>query len=215
MHIHIDRLYNIIFDRAKYLLCLETLCFAKNFLCVRVTTFWGQCYIVGYIVCTVCRMPVLVCPNCVRENPYPGEYYCTRHRDLKGIYFTVLQDFSEEELKTQRKALQAMLSKCLEKSPKVKTSSEEPVISTGNTPLTTSKNRRRTLRKQINRIDALLSDPKVQAIPLQTGDSQHVEASSQPYSLLEETVDGKKDDLLQHRIALNPKTRSGWGFWRT
>ena len=34
----------------------------------------------GLIVCTVCRMPLLCCPQCVSENPYPGEYYCVKHR---------------------------------------------------------------------------------------------------------------------------------------
>ncbi len=34
----------------------------------------------GFIVCTVCRMPVLVCRVCVDSNPYPGEFYCSRHR---------------------------------------------------------------------------------------------------------------------------------------
>jgi predicted sulfurtransferase len=36
----------------------------------------------GHIVCTVCRMPVLVCPQCVASNPVPGEYHCSRHRYL-------------------------------------------------------------------------------------------------------------------------------------
>lgn len=34
----------------------------------------------GYVVCTVCRQPVLVCPNCRNNNPHPEEYYCHRHR---------------------------------------------------------------------------------------------------------------------------------------
>ena len=34
----------------------------------------------GLIVCTVCRMPLLCCSQCVSENPYPGEYYCVKHR---------------------------------------------------------------------------------------------------------------------------------------
>lgn len=34
----------------------------------------------GHIVCTVCRMPVLVCPSCVASSSTPGEYHCTRHR---------------------------------------------------------------------------------------------------------------------------------------
>ncbi len=34
----------------------------------------------GFITCTVCRMPVLVCPSCVRGASHPGEYHCVRHR---------------------------------------------------------------------------------------------------------------------------------------
>ena len=34
----------------------------------------------GHIVCTVCRMPVLVCPTCVSNSPTPNEYHCCRHR---------------------------------------------------------------------------------------------------------------------------------------
>lgn len=42
----------------------------------------------GLIVCTVCRMPVLCCPSCVDSNPYPGEYYCKRHRWIVNIIFS-------------------------------------------------------------------------------------------------------------------------------
>jgi hypothetical protein len=34
----------------------------------------------GLIVCTVCRLPVLVCEVCAVEKCYPGEYHCFRHR---------------------------------------------------------------------------------------------------------------------------------------
>ena len=34
----------------------------------------------GLIVCTVCRLPVLVCGVCAVEKCYPGEYHCFRHR---------------------------------------------------------------------------------------------------------------------------------------
>jgi hypothetical protein len=64
----------------------------------------------GNIVCTVCRQPVLVCDTCVRENPYPNEYYCARHRELKGIYLTILDNKSLEELLQQRQSLQHHLN---------------------------------------------------------------------------------------------------------
>jgi predicted sulfurtransferase len=34
----------------------------------------------GRVVCTVCRLPVLVCPRCREERCEPGEYHCWRHR---------------------------------------------------------------------------------------------------------------------------------------
>ncbi|RYG67097.1 hypothetical protein EON64_08230 [archaeon] len=34
----------------------------------------------GKVVCTVCRMPVLVCVSCREHNECPEEYYCSRHR---------------------------------------------------------------------------------------------------------------------------------------
>ena len=34
----------------------------------------------GLIVCTVCRLPVLVCGVCAVEKCFPGEYHCFRHR---------------------------------------------------------------------------------------------------------------------------------------
>ena len=34
----------------------------------------------GLVVCTVCRLPVLVCGVCVAERCHPGEFHCFRHR---------------------------------------------------------------------------------------------------------------------------------------
>ena len=34
----------------------------------------------GLVVCTVCRLPVLVCDVCAEKKCYPGEYHCFRHR---------------------------------------------------------------------------------------------------------------------------------------
>ena len=34
----------------------------------------------GLVVCTVCRLPVLVCDVCANEKCLPGEYHCFRHR---------------------------------------------------------------------------------------------------------------------------------------
>jgi hypothetical protein len=33
----------------------------------------------GLVVCTVCRLPVLVCPVCAVNKCYPGEFHCYRY----------------------------------------------------------------------------------------------------------------------------------------
>ena len=38
----------------------------------------------GLVVCTVCRLPVLVCDVCAEEKCFPGEYHCFRHRFETG-----------------------------------------------------------------------------------------------------------------------------------
>ena len=40
----------------------------------------------GRVVCTVCRLPVLVCPQCRDERCEPGEYHCWRHRYVFFIH---------------------------------------------------------------------------------------------------------------------------------
>ena len=78
--------------------------------------------------CTVCRYPVLVCVSCQRIHQ---DYYCTRHRYLHGIYFSDLTKFTNEELQHQIESLQAL---------------------TSSTELLSSRNRRKTVTKQINKI---------------------------------------------------------------
>ena len=85
----------------------------------------------GLIVCTVCRMPVLCCPSCVQANPWPGEYYCRRHRQLKGVYFSMLERFDLQRLREQEAALKAI---------------EASLTRHGD------KNKRRTLRRQRERV---------------------------------------------------------------
>ena len=97
----------------------------------------------GFIVCTVCRIPVLCCPECVVSNTYPGEYYCGRHRSLKGVYFSVLECFTNQELQEQVSILSALEhGLCGDRK---------------------ERNRRRTLRRQRERIQYLLtSRPETQ-----------------------------------------------------
>eukprot|EP00607_Mallomonas_marina_P010399 CAMPEP_0182422016 /NCGR_PEP_ID=MMETSP1167-20130531/7605_1 /TAXON_ID=2988 /ORGANISM="Mallomonas Sp, Strain CCMP3275" /LENGTH=443 /DNA_ID=CAMNT_0024599717 /DNA_START=180 /DNA_END=1512 /DNA_ORIENTATION=- len=62
----------------------------------------------GARVCTVCRVPVLICESCVAKAKFPDELHCMKHRHLRDVYFTVIERFSDEELRTQLHALQAM-----------------------------------------------------------------------------------------------------------
>ncbi len=173
----------------------------------------------GFIVCTVCRMPVLVCPQCVSENKHPGEYYCSRHRDMKDIYFTVLDRFSLSELRSQYEQLEAMLQLCYEQHnkkvfPKIKLdeslsadmndlSVQEEKVSSASEPknlTTASKNRRRTIRKQMSRIQE-----RIKVL-------QDTQASSNT------TMEEGKNELridAEETMLVNPKVKDGWGFWRS
>lgn len=151
----------------------------------------------GDRVCTVCRQPVLICPACVVSNPFPSEYYCSRHQDLKGIYFTQIARFPTEALLEQKNHLQSMLDQCLalteqihrqeqrkkrkkqqgmfqhnkeqrlhapsfletkdEREDEIGVEDGEHMVDLSDIPqFQYSKNRRRTLRKQIEKIDSVI-----------------------------------------------------------
>ncbi|KAL9183681.1 hypothetical protein ACHAXT_004537 [Thalassiosira profunda] len=100
-------------------------------------------------VCTVCREPVLVCENCQlglhqKQRTLRGiddgekgdcrtEYHCEDHIHLKACYFTSLHGFAEEELEKQMEQLQMHSDELQGKK---------------------NKQKRRTLRKQIDKIQA-------------------------------------------------------------
>lgn len=92
----------------------------------------------GARVCTVCRSPVLICDVCLLKLCAPRELHCLRHRHLKDMYFTNLSAFSRDQLLRQVEALRAV---------------EESLIPLGRP----EKNRRRTLRKQIIKIQEHLA----------------------------------------------------------
>lgn len=81
----------------------------------------------GATVCTVCREPVLACTRCREELDHV--FYCEDHTQLKGIYFHYVDAFTSEDL-----AKQADQLRNLEKLPQ-------------------SRHQRRTLRKQITRLE--------------------------------------------------------------
>ena len=84
--------------------------------------------------CTVCRYPVLICDKCQFTH---HEYYCTRHRYLQGVYYSDITRFTAEELQRQVLWLQELLL------------SNELVL---------SKNKRKTIRKQREKITNYMKD---------------------------------------------------------
>jgi predicted sulfurtransferase len=84
----------------------------------------------GSTICTVCRDLVLICPCCQSSL---REYHCRRHASWKDCYFTFLEPFDQEELAIQKKHLQEL---------------HETMMSPSQ-----SKNVRRTLKRQIAKID--------------------------------------------------------------
>eukprot|EP01034_Spumella_vulgaris_P037945 gene37945-46820_t len=199
----------------------------------------------GFITCTVCRMPVLVCPSCVRGSAHPGEYHCVRHRDLKDCYFTVLERYSAPELVEQSEGLKALLDVSLkagnsiqqkkrqERSQNIKNIDEKDRETQAarllpddiNTKQTTGlgKNRRNTLRKQMERIKSRIEVLNANSAALsvsiiQLSNTVNENTSSPP--LVESNDIGFNPPMTaaedeEEAHLLNPKSRGGWGFWRT
>jgi ferredoxin len=88
----------------------------------------------GSRVCTVCRDLVLVCPKC---QSVLLEYHCLRHREWRSFYFTFLNRFDVQELNQQRQDLETTL---------------------GDESLKKSKKVRKTLARQIQKIEARIKD---------------------------------------------------------
>jgi len=88
----------------------------------------------GGRVCCVCRALVLVCDGCDAASSH-GEYYCAEHASLRGIYFHFVDRFGAEELRHQASALRSQLA-----------------AEVG----TNRKNRRATLRKKAEQLEARL-----------------------------------------------------------
>ncbi|KAL7433173.1 hypothetical protein ACHAXM_003518 [Skeletonema potamos] len=102
-----------------------------------------ECYrpydeISGANLCTVCRDLILICPSC-RNRLH--EFHCDRHQSWKHAYFTFLERFTSDELQTQKEKLQLLHDYSY-------------------LPATKHKNVRKTLRKQMEKIDARLNDLK-------------------------------------------------------
>jgi len=102
-----------------------------------------ECYrpydeISGANLCAVCRDLILICPSC-RNRLH--EFHCDRHQSWKHAYFTFLERFTSDELQTQKEKLQLLHDYSY-------------------LPAAKHKNVRKTLRKQMEKIDARLNDLK-------------------------------------------------------
>jgi predicted sulfurtransferase len=124
----------------------------------------------GSRVCTVCRDLVLVCDMC-RSNGSLREYHCKRHCAWKKAYFSFLEIFDADELKGQRNALLTLR--------------DEPSI---------AKNVRRTLTRQINKVDSRIRGIEDGSLSVDRNAPRRCRSCQEP---LGEGCDGKC-----------------WGFWR-
>jgi len=93
----------------------------------------------GANLCSVCRDLILICPSC-RNTLH--EFHCDRHQRWKDAYFTFLERFTAEELEKQKRKLQSLHDSYY-------------------LPAKKHKNVRKTLRKQMEKIDARVDDIKV------------------------------------------------------
>ncbi len=90
----------------------------------------------GDRVCTVCRDSVLICDACV--IPLKGQFHCDAHALLRECFFHFIDAFARDELVAHAGALDALLSAALKEGKR-------------------ARNRRATLRKQIERVRARIA----------------------------------------------------------
>lgn len=132
----------------------------------------------GGRVCCVCRALVLVCDTCDTASAH-GEYYCADHADLRGVYFHFTSSFGAEALEAQLSGLRTLLAR--ELGPK-------------------RKNRRTTLRKKVEQVEARLQLLRDQA------ESTAASAGAEPPLL-------RRCRACEKPYAECPG--ACWGFWRS
>ena len=139
------------------------------------------------VVCTVCRALTLVCEGC--RGGLHGEYHCWKHREWKDCYFTVLDRFSETELRAQLCELEQR---------------EEAMQ--GDRGL---RNPRRTLRRQRAEVEA-----RIEGL-VQAGAGAGVGAGAGAASTPPEPpVASAGGAAVEADGVTNPQSRAGdWGFW--
>jgi len=141
----------------------------------------GRCYecdapfdqVSGSNICTVCRDVCLICTECKQKL---REYHCRRHAEWKTCYFTFLDVYDRSELESQRLQLTEFRNICmLEKSNK-------------------SKNIRRTLTKQIDKISDRIYQLDAQGVVVDRDAPRRCRSCFEPIS--------KCDGCC-------------WGFWKS
>lgn len=133
--------------------------------CVNCDTHYDE--LCGSRACTVCRDLVLICKTCQKKS---REYHCRRHQPWRDCYFTFLEVFDQAELRLQRSQLYELREKNIG-----------------------SKNQRRTLLRQIEKVSAHL-------LKLENGEIQV-----------------NRDSQRRCRTCMEPITVCDgrcWGFWK-
>lgn len=121
--------------------------------------------------CTVCQDLVLVCPSCQSTL---REYHCRRHSTWKHCYYTFLEVFDEEELAEHIKGLENIRNLLI--------------------PASAHKNQRRTLSRQIEKVNEFIEKLKRGALVVDRNAARRCRTCMKSRTL----CDGKC-----------------WGFWKT
>ena len=109
-------------------------------------------------ICCVCKELVLVCSQCDTPEQLPArQYHCAAHRWLRTCYFRLLQPFTAAQLRVQAAELEQQLAEVVveQKLPRGDgKQTQEPLPPPPQHG--GGKNRRKTLRKQLGRVNARL-----------------------------------------------------------
>lgn len=99
----------------------------------------GEPVLSSCAVCVVCRFPLVLCEKCQVSTSCRGEWTCSHHANLDGVYsYYAIPDLTEDELTRRIAAMKTM---------EVGLFAEDPKKTT---------NRRRTLRKCVTKMEAEL-----------------------------------------------------------
>lgn len=148
--------------------------------CSECHTPWDKHH--GGRVCCVCRALVLVCDSCDESSSH-GEYYCAEHAGLRGVYYHFVERFDAKELERQSFALREMLAAELG---------------------TKRKNRRATLRKKAEQVEARLATLREIAAARAAVDSKELE--------LKLTAPPRRCRACERPYSECPGVC--WGFWK-